>query len=549
MTNPKLTINKYKYVIALCVFAIYLCISFYKISINSLWYDEGFSIDLANCSLEEITQYSLYYDTNPPLYLYILHYWMQLFGESELALRSLSALAMSLGCGVFFLLCNKFFNWQTAIFSTLLFFVSNDLFYYAQEGRTYGLVILFSILSTYSFLSLIKNPNWKNAILLGVFNSVVFYLHTLASFVFVAQIFLIPILAFQKFCFYKKNGVNSIVLGYSLKHFLFYLLSWVTFYFLFIPWQKRFIGILSAKGGSFWLAKPGVEDLYKCLFDIFNGQVPFYLFLAISTSILLFICLKKYLNSDFNHKLLITAMVIGPCIMFLSYYLAITVTPIFLKRYILFSTVGFILLFGYLLSILSFQFLYKFILFLCFSIFLLMNLKIPRESYWDYKEAMQLLKGKVNKETFFAIDEPLLFSYYGDIPDAFSSSWPVRDSILRSNNVFPVKEPLWVNSTDFSKYNNIYFVTSYVQNYDQNGLILETLNKKFKLDTFQSFKGVSIYHYKKFQIDTFQLNSIIQNIKNDVPWYNEVKKIATKKNRTLDSVLYEVALWQIKKGK
>ena len=85
MTNPKLTINKYKYVIALGVFAIYLCISFYKISINSLWYDEGFSIDLANCSLEEITQYSLYYDTNPPLYLYILHYWMQLFGESELA--------------------------------------------------------------------------------------------------------------------------------------------------------------------------------------------------------------------------------------------------------------------------------------------------------------------------------------------------------------------------------------------------------------------------------------------------------------------------------
>jgi hypothetical protein len=474
---------------------------------------------------------------------------MQLFGESELALRSLSALAMSLGCGVFFLLCNKFFNWQTAIFSTLLFFVSNDLFYYAQEGRTYGLVILFSILSTYSFLSLIKNPNWKNAILLGVFNSVVFYLHTLASFVFVAQIFLIPILAFQKFCFYKKNGVNSIVLGYSLKHFLFYLLSWVTFYFLFIPWQKRFIGILSAKGGSFWLAKPGVEDLYKCLFDIFNGQVPFYLFLAISTSILLFICFKKYLNSDFNHKLLITAMVIGPCIMFLSYYLAITVTPIFLKRYILFSTVGFILLYGYLLSILNIRFRYKFIFFsFCLSV-LIMNMKIPRESVWEYKEAMHFLKGRVNKETFFATDEPILFSYYGDIPDAFISSWPVRDSILKSCNVFTLTDPLWPKNNDLSKYNNIYLVTSYLQNYDPTGLIIQELNTKFKLDTLQSFKGVSIYHYIKFQIDTLQLNSIIRDIKNDEAWYTEIKKIAIQKNRILDSVLYDVAIWQLKSGK
>jgi mannosyltransferase len=159
--DVSLFINKHKYLIALGVFISYLCLSMYKIGNNSLWYDEGFSIDLAHDSIDSIILSSLRDDPNPPLYIIILHYWISVFGDSETGLRSLSAVAMSLAGSILFLFCRRFFNWQTAIFATLFFFTSNEIYYYSEEGRTFGLIILFCTLSIYSFMNLIKSPNWK----------------------------------------------------------------------------------------------------------------------------------------------------------------------------------------------------------------------------------------------------------------------------------------------------------------------------------------------------------------------------------------------------
>jgi len=101
-------INKYKYFIAFGLFIAYLCLTLYKLGDNSLWYDECFSIDWANDSIKEILDYSLLHDTNPPLYLIILHFWLKWFGDSEFVLRSLSAISASIACGVFFYLLFAF---------------------------------------------------------------------------------------------------------------------------------------------------------------------------------------------------------------------------------------------------------------------------------------------------------------------------------------------------------------------------------------------------------------------------------------------------------
>ena len=129
-----LFIIKHKYKLAFSFCIAYLCLSFYKIGNNSLWYDECFSIDWANDKIDDIIKYSLLTDTNPPLYLIILHYWINWFGDSEFALRSLSAISTSLACGTFFLFSLRFFNPQTALFSIMLFFSSNELYSYSQEG-------------------------------------------------------------------------------------------------------------------------------------------------------------------------------------------------------------------------------------------------------------------------------------------------------------------------------------------------------------------------------------------------------------------------------
>ncbi len=68
---------------------------FYKIDVQSLWYDEGNSARIAERSVQLIVEGAAG-DIHPPLYYLLLKFWRGIFGDSEAGLRSLSAL-----CGVF----------------------------------------------------------------------------------------------------------------------------------------------------------------------------------------------------------------------------------------------------------------------------------------------------------------------------------------------------------------------------------------------------------------------------------------------------------------
>jgi len=64
---------------------------FYNIDKKSYWLDEELSIRLSSLSISGIIDNSAN-ETHPPLYYFILHYWMNLFGDSEASARSLSAI-------------------------------------------------------------------------------------------------------------------------------------------------------------------------------------------------------------------------------------------------------------------------------------------------------------------------------------------------------------------------------------------------------------------------------------------------------------------------
>jgi len=64
---------------------------FYRLDAQSLWADEGNSVSLSGRSLDLITAGAAH-DIHPPLYYYLLHFWMRVFGNSEFSVRALSAL-------------------------------------------------------------------------------------------------------------------------------------------------------------------------------------------------------------------------------------------------------------------------------------------------------------------------------------------------------------------------------------------------------------------------------------------------------------------------
>ena len=56
---------------------------------SPLWLDEAQTVDIAHRSISGLFT-ALRHDGSPPLYYVLLHWWMQLFGTSNVAVRALS---------------------------------------------------------------------------------------------------------------------------------------------------------------------------------------------------------------------------------------------------------------------------------------------------------------------------------------------------------------------------------------------------------------------------------------------------------------------------
>ncbi len=117
----------------------------------------------------------------PPFYYLLLHFWMKLFGTSEIAARSLSLTAFAGAVVIVIFWSEQLFkkhwlSWWTPIF----FFANPMLLYYAFEVRTYGVYIFFATLSLFTYTNS-RFGWWILATILG------FYTHSFFIIVPFAQ--------------------------------------------------------------------------------------------------------------------------------------------------------------------------------------------------------------------------------------------------------------------------------------------------------------------------------------------------------------------------
>ncbi|MCS7260612.1 MAG: glycosyltransferase family 39 protein, partial [Anaerolineae bacterium] len=127
--------------LASTVLLLAMVLRFPTLGAQSLWADEGNSVALARASLVEIAARTAY-DIHPPLYYWLLHGWMRLIGDSEVALRSLSAYADLLLIAILYRLTGRLFGRRAAYGAVFAAAVSPFQIYYAQEARMYALLAL-----------------------------------------------------------------------------------------------------------------------------------------------------------------------------------------------------------------------------------------------------------------------------------------------------------------------------------------------------------------------------------------------------------------------
>ncbi len=145
---------------------------FYRLAGQSLWSDEGNSVALAHRTFTEIARHTAF-DIHPPLYYWLLKIWIALFGDSEIGLRSLSAV---LGVGLVYLtwlLGRRIFGHRVGLLAALLAAVSPFQIHYAQEARMYMLLTFLGLITITAAVFLIApRPNqhrYTNIVVVGMY--------------------------------------------------------------------------------------------------------------------------------------------------------------------------------------------------------------------------------------------------------------------------------------------------------------------------------------------------------------------------------------------
>ena len=125
-------------VIALASLVLAFFLRFHLLGAQSFWNDEGNSARIAERSLRLILEGAAG-DIHPPGYYLALAGWRALAGESEFALRSLSAVAGVALVALVWQLGRRYFDPPAATAAALFAAAHPALIYYGQEARMYSL--------------------------------------------------------------------------------------------------------------------------------------------------------------------------------------------------------------------------------------------------------------------------------------------------------------------------------------------------------------------------------------------------------------------------
>ena len=127
--------------------------------VNSYWLDELYSVvfyGIDNQTAMEAVE-RLKASIHPPLYQFILYYWMALFGDSEVATRTLSNLYTAGATLCLYILTLRLYGVRVAIAAAVLFSLMAMPIYFALESRSYAQTLFLSSLSSLLLLNFLRD--------------------------------------------------------------------------------------------------------------------------------------------------------------------------------------------------------------------------------------------------------------------------------------------------------------------------------------------------------------------------------------------------------
>jgi 4-amino-4-deoxy-L-arabinose transferase-like glycosyltransferase len=152
----------------------------HRLGDQNIWWDEGHAIWTARQRLTETTDITAH-DVHPPLYLWMLHWWLALTGESEFAVRYLSVIGGMLTISLTYVVARRLIGRRAAMLATLLIATARFHIWWSQEARMYIWATFFALLSIHFFTRLrhAQTTTWWSYVLSSIAAMYTLYLSVL----------------------------------------------------------------------------------------------------------------------------------------------------------------------------------------------------------------------------------------------------------------------------------------------------------------------------------------------------------------------------------
>lgn len=217
----------YFFVFIIIIISIFL--RFCLLQNQSLWFDEGWSLALSDGRTFQENLSGIINreagDKYQPLYYLVLFYWRSAFGDSEFAIRFLSAL---LGVGsviAIFFTSLRVYGKKHALWSSMLLAVSSFSVFYSQDARPYALLIFIATLQIYFFSHSIKEDKSNNIIsqvLFGIFTAIGSF-GSILTIIFSLSLCLSHAIVYKNFKEWIKWWIPAVIFSFPM--IWFYLSS------------------------------------------------------------------------------------------------------------------------------------------------------------------------------------------------------------------------------------------------------------------------------------------------------------------------------------
>jgi mannosyltransferase len=310
--------------IVVAITAVAVLPRFVNLGRESLWWDEAVSVGFAKLSWPSFQLLVSRSEANMMFYHFLLRGWIHL-GQSEMAIRSLSAIAGVLTIPVVYFLAKRMFGTKEAVLGALLLAGNTFHVQYSQEARAYSLAVLLVTLSSLFFVRAVELRSVGDSIGYVIATSLAVYTHLFAVLVFAAQLASLVTLAPRKV---PWRQLLACVASIGL---------------LCVPFAIFFLRNDSERVS--WIQRPTPSDVYH-LFGAFaggkRGIILLYLMACLAAVVFSFLKRRDPLRPYAGwHIGFLLSWLLVPIVASLVMSLR---TPIFLDRYLLVSLPAFLLL-------------------------------------------------------------------------------------------------------------------------------------------------------------------------------------------------------------